>query len=216
VSADALALAVALAATAASGLRWLRVAQREHYLPGSVSRFAWRWWSLGPNLVLFVAWGLGAGLATTGRPLPALFGAAAAGIGPFGLSIRGRTSPLAWTRRLRTLAAAWAALQLVLVGLGALAGSGVAVVAAALGAGLVPVLVDAALAATEPVERRLGEPWVDKAKARLAQVRPTVVAITGSYGKTSTKGYVAQLLAPTGRWCPPLAASTTGPAWPGP
>jgi UDP-N-acetylmuramoyl-tripeptide--D-alanyl-D-alanine ligase len=172
-------------------LRWLRVAQREHYLPGSTTRFAARWWSLGPNAVLLLAWALGVILGTTGRPLPALFGSLAVAVGPFGLGVRGRTSKLAWTRRLRTLAAVWAGLQLVLVGLGALVGN--APVAAALGAGLVPLLVDAALAITTPIERRLGEPWVEKAKARLAQVRPTVVAITGSYGKTSTKGYVTTL-----------------------
>ena len=26
-------------------LRWWRVAQREHYLAGSVTTFAWRWWT---------------------------------------------------------------------------------------------------------------------------------------------------------------------------
>ena len=28
-------------------MRWLRVGQREHYLAGSVTRFAFRWWRLG-------------------------------------------------------------------------------------------------------------------------------------------------------------------------
>jgi UDP-N-acetylmuramoyl-tripeptide--D-alanyl-D-alanine ligase len=190
----ALTVLVALAATAVSGLRWLRVAQREHYLPGSTTRFAQRWWSLGPNRVLALAWALGIVLSSTGRPLPALFGSLAAAVGPFGLALRGRTSKLAWTRRLRTLAVVWAVFQLLLVGLGALIGAPATATAAALGVGLVPVLVDAALAATDRLERRLAEPWVDKAKARLAQVRPTVVAITGSYGKTSTKGYVAALV----------------------
>jgi UDP-N-acetylmuramoyl-tripeptide--D-alanyl-D-alanine ligase len=35
---------------------------------------------------------------------------------------------------------------------------------------------------------------VEQATARLRATRPTVVAITGSYGKTSTKGYVTHLL----------------------
>jgi UDP-N-acetylmuramoyl-tripeptide--D-alanyl-D-alanine ligase len=61
----------------------------------------------------------------------------------------------------------------------------------------VPVLVDSACAITEPLELRLGQKFVDQAKARLQSVRPTVVAITGSYGETSTKGYVAHLLAPS-------------------
>src|SRR5437870_3647177 len=41
---EALSELAALAAAAVAGLRWLRVAQREHYLAGSVTRFAWRWW----------------------------------------------------------------------------------------------------------------------------------------------------------------------------
>ncbi len=36
-----------------------------------------------------------------------------------------------------------------------------------------------------------------RAAARLRRVSPTVVAITGSFGKTSTKGYVAHLVAGT-------------------
>lgn len=197
---NALTLLVAVAATAVSGLRWLRVAQREHYLPGSVSTFAWRWWSLGPNVILLLAWVLGVGLAAIGRPLPGMFGAVAVAIGPFGLSVQGRTARLAWTRRLKTLAGVWAGLHLVALALGALLGVGTVV--AVLAAGLVPVLIDAALAILAPVEERLAEPWVDKAKARLAQVRPTIVAITGSYGKTSTKGYVAHLVAGTRRVVP--------------
>jgi UDP-N-acetylmuramoyl-tripeptide--D-alanyl-D-alanine ligase len=192
----------ALAATAVSGLRWLRVAQREHYLPGAVSTFAWRWWSLGPNLILLSAWVLGVSLAAAGRPLPGLFGAAAVAVGPFGLSVKGRTSPLAWTRRLKTLAAVWAGLHLIAVAIAAIAGRGLAAPIAVLGAGLVPLVVDAALALTAPLERRAAQPWIDKAAARLRQVRPTIVAITGSYGKTSTKGYLAQLVQGTKQTVP--------------
>src|ERR1019366_4571845 len=45
-----------------------------------------------------------------------------------------------------------------------------------------------------PVEARLSKRFVDEASKRLIAVDPKVVAITGSYGKTSTKGYVAHLL----------------------
>ena len=187
-------MAAGLAAAAPAGLRWLRVAQREHYQPGSASRFALRWWGLGPNKVLAAA--VGAGVALSVRsPAAAVLGGVALVVGPFGLSPRGRTSPLAWTRRLRTLAGVWAALHLTVVGAGAALGAGPTV--ALLAAALTPVLVDAALAVTAPVERRLAEPYVRTATARLAQVRPTVVAITGSYGKTTTKGYVAHLVSAT-------------------
>ena len=188
----ALAVAAGLGAAAAAALRWLRVAQREHYLPGSVSRFAWRWWTLGPNGVLGLAVVLGVLLT----PRSALAGVAASAVvaaGPFGLSLRGRTAKLAWTRRLRTLAAVWAGLHLLAVAVAVAVGAGATGSVAA--AALTPLLLDAALAATAPLERRLVEPYVRRAATRLAQVAPTVVAITGSYGKTSTKGYVAHLAA---------------------
>ena len=189
-----LAVVAALAGAAAGGVRWLRVAQREHYLPGSVSRFAWRWWAIGPNRVLAAAVALG--VVLSGRsPLAALVGAGPLVVGPFGLSLRGRTSKLAWTRRLRTLAAVSAALHLLVVAAGLVAGAGPTV--ALLAAALTPVLVDAALALTAPLERRLAEPYVRRARARLRQVAPTVVGVTGSYGKTTTKGYIAHLAGAT-------------------
>lgn len=190
----ALATVAGLAAAVLAGLRWLRVAQREHYLPGTVTRFALRWWALGANKVLAAA--VAAGVVLSARsPLAAIVACGAVAAGPFGLSLRGRTARLAWTRRLRTLAAVWAVLSAVLVAAGATVGAGPTV--GVLAAALTPLLVDAALAVTAPVERRLGAPYVRRATERLHQVRPTVVAITGSFGKTTTKGYVAHLLGAT-------------------
>ena len=188
---SAVAVLLAAAATGIAGLRWLRVAQREHYLPGAATRFAGRWWILGPNAVL----GFGILVAVAGSlaaPLPAVIAAIGVAVGPFGLGIHGRTSALAWTRRMRTLAGMWLALELAVIGLGLALGNGPA--GAALAAAAVPLLVDVALAITAPIERRLGQRFVDQAAGKLRSVRPTVVAITGSYGKTSTKGYVAHLL----------------------
>src|SRR4051812_3349318 len=180
---------VAVVAAGLSGVRWLRVAQREHYLPGSVTRFAVRWWRLGPNAVLLAAAVIGWIVTLAGGLLAGLVTAGAVAAGPFELSLKGRTSKLAWTRRLRTLAAVWAVLT---IGLAAI-DTRVAVTVAL----LTPLLVDAALGITLPIERRLGEKFVKEATRRLQQVRPTVVAITGSYGKTSTKGYVAHLIGST-------------------
>ena len=44
------------------------------------------------------------------------------------------------------------------------------------------------------VENLLAERHVDRASAVLARVQPLVVGITGSHGKTTTKGYVAHLV----------------------
>jgi UDP-N-acetylmuramoyl-tripeptide--D-alanyl-D-alanine ligase len=170
------------------------VAQREHYLGGSVTRFAWRWWRATPgNLALGVVVVVAA-VASVWWPLAGALVAAGVAAGPIGLSLRGRTSALAWTRRLRTLAAVWAALEIGVVVVGVVAGPVAPLaVAAALA---VPLLVDLACLVTSPVEHRLSAHFVDEARTRLVRVDPTVVAVTGSYGKTSAKGHIAHLVGP--------------------
>ena len=188
-------VAACVAACAPAGIRWLRVAQREHYLGGSATRFALRWWrSTVPNIALAAA-AVVAALASLAWPIAGVATAGVVALGPLGLSLRGRTSPLHWTRRLRLLAATWAAVEVVVVVIGLVTGlAGPFSVAAALA---VPLAVDLACWSTAPLERRLSAPFVDRARARLQLVDPTVVGITGSFGKTSTKGHIAHLVRPT-------------------
>ncbi len=157
---DLLVALVVTALAAVHGVRWLRVAQREHYLPWSVSRFALRWRWLG-----------------------------------LGLALRGRTSKLAWTRRLRLLAGLSVALYAVFVAAWHL------VLPWSVGALFelifLPITIDLALLIASPIEARLLRPFVAKATAKLKSVSPTIVGITGSYGKTSTKVVLAHLVAGT-------------------
>jgi len=176
-----------------AGARWLRVAQREHYLPGSTTRFAWRWWALRPPAPALAAVALVGAAVAFAYPLVSLATAAVVIVGPPSLGVRGRTSPLVFTSRMRRLAALWLVLQALVIGLGVLVHQAAPV--AALGACAVPFVVDAAAALLSPLEHRLVTPYVTAAQARLAQVAPTVVAITGSFGKTSTKQHVAHLVA---------------------
>lgn len=185
------------AAFVPAAARWLRVAQREHYLPGSTTRFAVRWWvGVRPNVPM-----LALALVATGLswrwPVSAAGAAAVAVIAPIGLSIRGRTSRLRVTRRLVTLAVIWGACE------GALVTIGFAIHRAAFVTSIVlvltPVVVDVACLASLPIERHLASRFVARATARLRTVQPLVVGITGSFGKTSTKNYVAHLLAGTRR-----------------
>lgn len=187
------ALGACVLALAPAGARWLRVAQREHYIPDSASRFALRWWSLEPMDLVLAAVAL-AGVVLSGLwPLAALGAAVAVAVGPLHLPVRGRSAPLVLTRRLKSLALVWLAMEGVVVGIGAAVGAPAPFAAAALvGA---PAVVDIALLVMAPVERRLGARFVEMARTRLQRVAPTVVAITGSYGKTSTKNHVAQLVA---------------------
>jgi UDP-N-acetylmuramoyl-tripeptide--D-alanyl-D-alanine ligase len=175
-----------------AGARWLRVAQREHYLPGSTTRFAWRWWSGSFPARAMAVIALAAAAASFARPVLALVTAAVVIGGPPFLGLRGRTSPLAFTRRLRLLALLWLVFQAAIIGAGFAIHR--AAPLAALGACAVPFVIDVACAVLAPVERRLVMPFLTAARRRLGEVAPTVVAITGSFGKTSTKQHVAHLV----------------------
>jgi UDP-N-acetylmuramoyl-tripeptide--D-alanyl-D-alanine ligase len=70
----------------------------------------------------------------------------------------------------------------------------VPVALAALAAAAAPLLLDVALSITEPLERRSARRFVDQAAEKLRSINPIVLGITGSYGKTSTKGYAAHLI----------------------
>lgn len=181
-------------AVLASCPRWLRIAQREHYIAGSVAEFAIRWWTVHWGNVL---------LATSVAVLAALsyvhpfWGAGAAFMLvflPAGLTLRGRTSKLAWTPRMVRLASAVATLYLIAALAGLLGGrAGYSLfVLSGLAA---PAIVDLALALTSPIERRISEKYVRRACEKLAKTRPLVVALTGSYGKTTTKRYTEHLMA---------------------
>jgi UDP-N-acetylmuramoyl-tripeptide--D-alanyl-D-alanine ligase len=182
------------AATVLAGLRWLRVAQREHYRPGSSLRFARRWWAASRSNQVLAALGAMGAVASVWWPPAALAAAVAAGAGPLGLSLRGRTSQLAWTGRLRRLALLASGLAAAAVGLSSAAGLRPALSAAAVCAMGMPVIVDMALALAQPLEARLLRPYIRRAGQRLRAVDPKVVAITGSFGKTTTKGYIAHLV----------------------
>lgn len=208
---DVLAAVVLAAGYVAQMARWLRVLQREHYDPSSLVRFLGRWTS--PPVAS--ARGL-VGRRTSARqrrPITAshvlivivliglllrsnwlsVLGAAAYGVFcPWGLGVRGTTGRLEWTRRLRAVAMVALALSLLVALAGAFSrehflGAIIVVIA-------VPPLLDLSTRILRPSEERKARRFVDQAVRRLGDVHPKVVAITGSYGKTSTKNHLAQLL----------------------
>ena len=110
---------------------------------------------------------------------------------PWKLSFRGLTSPLSFTPRAGRAYAGIFVVQILagVLGLWLLGPAGV----------LIPLLLgatlsDLALGGLWYLERSLSMKFVRQAQTRLKKVKPTVVAITGSYGKTSTKGYVAHIV----------------------
>ncbi len=192
-------------------LRWLRVLQREHYEPASMRRFLGRWSSppaasaksveraqlkhpvtLTHVLLVALAVALATGIDWLAGVVTVFYGVFC----PQGLSIKGRTSQLQWTRRLKTVAGVTVLAALIIAGLGLASPrpwlAAVAVVWA------VPLMLDLSARALEPYERRRAQKFVDQAMARLARVAPKVVAITGSYGKTSTKNHLVDLISGDG------------------
>jgi UDP-N-acetylmuramoyl-tripeptide--D-alanyl-D-alanine ligase len=191
--------------------RWLRVLQREHYDPTALIRFLGRWsspskasakrhtreHSIRPftlshalffvmvgTILLHNYWCLAVAVVLYGVFCPQ------------GLAIKGRTSPLEWTRRLRTVAIVATVIGLVIAALGTLSSQhylGAVFVVLA-----VPLLLDVSTRLLHPFEERRAKAFVKQAAGRLDRIKPRIVAITGSYGKTSTKNHLVELL--EGTW----------------
>jgi UDP-N-acetylmuramoyl-tripeptide--D-alanyl-D-alanine ligase len=181
-------IVLCLVATVVGTPRWLRVAQREHYLPGSVTWTDQLWLSRSRlSALLFVPVLAAFVLGLVSSDWWFVAAAVLAQLTPVGLPYRGRTSKLAWTPRARRLCVVLGVVVLVLGIWGP--------AFAALTSLLLPTLMDGALYAVTPLEKRLAKVFLEQAKQKVSKVRPTVVAITGSYGKTTTKNYLAHLLA---------------------
>ena len=191
-------------------VRWSRVLQREHYEPASMFRFwrRWTWPSLQyatvttlrryrPMTLSYLLWctfPAALVVAVVGHSVVTLVvDSVIYGIlCPWGLKPRGRTGALQWTRRARTVAV-----------MGVLASGLVVAVGVplhqmlffgALAVWIVPFTLAASAQVLKPWESRLAGEFVAQASQRLTRVHPTVVAITGSYGKTSTKNHLTDLL----------------------
>jgi UDP-N-acetylmuramoyl-tripeptide--D-alanyl-D-alanine ligase len=205
-------MAVALAgAYVAQMARWLRVLQREHYEPSSMRLFLGRWSTpqvasaksserskaghpitLSHVLVILLVAAVLVRVDSLIVLVTALYGL----LCPQGLSMRGRTSKLRWTRRLVVTAIAVTVVSALIGGAGLFAPRPWLAFVAMVWA--VPVTLDVTTRVLAPYERHHAQRFVDQAVARLARVKPRIVAITGSYGKTSTKNHLFDLLSEDG------------------
>ncbi|MER6939114.1 UDP-N-acetylmuramoyl-tripeptide--D-alanyl-D-alanine ligase [Nocardioides sp. NPDC127514] len=184
---------VTSALTLVSYYRWLRVAQREHYEPTRLFAIEWIWVKARPVEAILLAAVVVVCLASFVLPYGALVGALLFIGWPVGMSFTG-AKRLVWTDRVKRLAGVLFVLHAILTLVIAL------VVPAA--AGLLPILAvplaEAALAIMWPIEKAMAKKWQVQAAATIKKVNPRIVAITGSYGKTSTKNYATHLM--QGRW----------------
>ncbi len=183
----------ALVGPLAAGYRWLRVCQREHYIAGSCLTIARRWILRRPLNLLALGVALGSlALAVTIQVEFGLVAVVVAVAFPWPMPLKG-DPPLRFTRRATTLAAIVAGLSAAVAAvIGLTIGWAVGLAAAAVA---MPLVVDAAAAIAAPIERRALERHRVSAERRLRHVDPFVVAVTGSWGKTSTKNHIRDLLA---------------------
>ncbi|HUY61877.1 MAG TPA: UDP-N-acetylmuramoyl-tripeptide--D-alanyl-D-alanine ligase [Candidatus Dormibacteraeota bacterium] len=177
---------------------WLYLYQLEEYLPRRLLRTLDRRWRARPAqaALLPVVGVVAAGVALGASALAAELAVLAVIVAQL-VTWRSpvRRGQLHWTARARRLAVVAGLVVVGLLWLGIRAGA-----LGALVVGLAdPVVVLALVTATAvlaPAEARRRRGFMAAAAARLEAVRPVVVGITGSYGKTSTKGYLAALLDP--------------------
>ncbi len=192
-----------MAACARQFQGWMYLFQLDEYLPSRLwpsarRRLAAIWrWQLAQLLVGLALAVLAAVVGQRLRPLPLLLAALLPLV--FFRQFRAR-SHLTWTSRARRLAA----LAAVICVLALLAGFAGGPAGAAL-MGLFDLLVVLALSLAavlfQPYERARRRRFMALAEARLATATPLVVGITGSYGKTTTKMFLAQLLERDGEPC---------------
>jgi UDP-N-acetylmuramoyl-tripeptide--D-alanyl-D-alanine ligase len=175
---------------------WVYLFQLDEYLPSrlwstAARRLGANWpWQLG-LLVSGVALALvAAAVGPRLRPLPLLVACLLPL--PF-FRLFATRAVLKWTKRARRLAAIAALLVLLALLLGIWAGPVGAVLVGLLDLLLVLALALSA-ALSQPYEAVLRRRFMASAEARLAVSKPLVVGITGSYGKTTTKVILGQLL----------------------
>lgn len=182
--------------TMLTAYRWLRVAQREHYLAGSCNKTLWRWVSTRwPNSLLVLGLAAVPLIAFVHGDLRLLASSLMAALvivaTPWRMALRGHP-PLVFTRRLRTLASVFTLLAAGAIAIGwrVLSPQAATLTVAA----FTPFLLDLSLAITAPLERMTLDRYRRAAARRRDSIDPFVIAITGSWGKTSTKNHLRDLL----------------------
>ena len=182
-------------------LRWLRVCQREHYLAGACVKFAGRWIRVRPpnaglSAIAGAALGVGLWAEVSGRTsmaaLSALAIAGCAAAFPWPMGPLGQPRLRFTLRLMRLSAISTFGFAVVATLCALLVGPGMAL---AFAGALVPAVVDMAAVVAAPIEKRLLLAFRRRAQARLLEVSPAVIAVTGSWGKTSTKQHIRDLLA---------------------
>lgn len=176
-------------------LRLLLISQREHYIPGRTTRVVWAWMRARPwvNIVLL------GGCSVTAIELSETPWWSAVILGfcisfPVGFPAKQRNAWPRWTRRSRVLAVVFLGLALLTSTTAHFCGLRMEMSPLLLACTLLGTC-EFALWVTSPMERMLSKRFLYDAMHKLHRVKPKVVGITGSWGKTSTKNHLRDLLA---------------------
>lgn len=191
---------VVVASVGVCAIRWMRVSQREHYLPWAIIGTARRWASSRPYNGLLLA---SSAAATVGAAIALFLELAPVArvlglLGTFLLVIFPLGMPLIGHPRFRltrrSLFQLVAFIMLVSNLLLLLTLSGLERFLVVIVPGFSLVAVDLAALINGPLENQIARRFRRRAVKRLDVVRPRVIAITGSFGKTTVKNHVRDLL----------------------
>ena len=175
-----------------NSIKWGRFAQREHYLPGSVTRFYFRWvrttfinkFLFFISLILFVI-SLWLYFVPIFLIILTLFT-------PLGISFKTRTGDVNITERLQRVNYTYYLFIVLISVVSYLTGYGY--IFALLANMFSFFIYDQCLKILQSYEKNISKVFVNDASNKLNSISLPVVGITGSYSKTTTKNVLKQIL----------------------
>src|SRR6056300_288260 len=187
-----LILLILTGASLLNSVKWARFAQREHYLGGSVTKFYFRWVkSKTSNYLLFITLLLSGVVSLWIYYFPLLVIVLTL-FTPIGLSFSSRTSKIENTERLLRVNRFY---YFVIISISAVSLVVELGYLLALLANIFSYFVyDQCLKILFNYEKSLTQHYVDSASSKLKNANIPIVAITGSYSKTTTKNTLNQIL----------------------
>jgi UDP-N-acetylmuramoyl-tripeptide--D-alanyl-D-alanine ligase len=199
--------------------RWLQIFQQEHYEGARLQVWVTlhRREQFDALMLATIVAGTGTTLtfAATDRDVvalvAALVGAAVIAVAANAVARRESIKPLVWTPRARRLGIVSALLSAAALTACIVAASGAVILAAATAVAVVLLAAAAAVVRTanwllRPYQRWDAQRFVNAARQKLRAGDPLVIGVSGSFGKTTTKGCLAALLTPTGPTYPTPAS----------
>ncbi len=175
-----------------NSVKWSRLAQREHYIGGSVTRFYFRWVkSKTSNYLLFILLLISGFISLWLVYFPVIV-LVLSTFTPFGLSFSSRTSKVVKTERLSRVNGFY---YFVIISISAVSLVVELGYLLALLANIFSYFVyDQCLKILFNYEKSLTQHFVETASKKLNQMPIPIIGITGSYSKTTTKNTLHQIL----------------------